>query len=303
MSGIYSIEPCPVEQRAAALRLLHESLPEHQQTTLVQTLNTLGAGQESALRGLLIAEGAQGVVGVVWIQLTPGRTAVVWPPAMESPAATLLMQAAGKFLDDNQTVLAQLLCGPDDPLDDSLLAEGGFQELAKLSYLMADKSYFPSAEPDSELQFESHASNQPDRLGTLLLNTYEETLDCPALNGIRQAKDIVEGYQAQGNFSAERWSFVRYEDQDIGVLLLTEHAAGENWELVYMGIVPESRGGGFGWQVVQHALWQAGQGGAERVVLAVDEANERALPTYRRAGFVSWDRRTVFARIRTDSPY
>ena len=68
-------------------------------------------------------------------------------------------------------------------------------------------------------------------------------------------------------------------------------------ELVYMGIVPAARGQGFGWQILQFALWQAELGKAERLVLAVDEDNEHALRTYRRAGLVVWDRRTVYARL------
>ena len=108
---------------------------------------------------------------------------------------------------------------------------------------------------------------------------------------------MLQGYAAQGTFSPDRWFFARSEDQDVGALILTEHAEGENWELVYMGVTPSGRGNGFGWQIVQFALWQAGRADVQRLILAVDEANEHALAVYRKAGFVVWDRRTVFARI------
>jgi len=132
-----------------------------------------------------------------------------------------------------------------------------------------------------------------------LLRTYEESQDCPQLNGVRNSIDVLEGYREQGVFAPERWFFVQREDHDVGALILTDHPEGGNWELVYMGLVPEARGNGLGRQILDFAMWQAGLGGAERLVLAVDEANQYAREMYERAGFVAWDYRTVYARLRT----
>jgi ribosomal protein S18 acetylase RimI-like enzyme len=83
----------------------------------------------------------------------------------------------------------------------------------------------------------------------------------------------------------------------VGVLLLTTHSQGETWELVYMGVTPAERGRGFGGQIVRHALSQAASGGAQRLVLAVDQDNLPGLAMYRAAGFTIWDRRCVYARV------
>ncbi|NOY28811.1 MAG: GNAT family N-acetyltransferase [Planctomycetes bacterium] len=303
MSDRFQITPCPAAQRPDALRLLHEGLDEDQQTTLVYALNETAKHPEDAFEGLLVADAFQGGCGqgVVWVQLAPGSTAVIWRPAISSPAAVALLEAAADFLDLQEIALAQALANPESPSESDLLSAGGFQKLACLTYLTLDKEFFPSSQPVSELQFQSHASDDPDRLGKLLLRTYEETQDCPELNGVRQPTDVLEGYAAQGTFSAEHWFFVRLKDQegdqDVGTLILTEHAGSENWELVYMGVTPSGRGKGLGWQIVQFALWQAARGGAQRLVLAVDEANEHALAVYRKAGFVVWDRKTVFVRL------
>jgi ribosomal protein S18 acetylase RimI-like enzyme len=64
-----------------------------------------------------------------------------------------------------------------------------------------------------------------------------------------------------------------------------------------MGVVPEARGEQLGEQIVRRALRLAALRGAERLVLAVDEANVPALRAYRRAGFAVWDRRVVYARL------
>jgi ribosomal-protein-alanine N-acetyltransferase len=65
-----------------------------------------------------------------------------------------------------------------------------------------------------------------------------------------------------------------------------------------MGVVPEARGRGLGRRIVDFALAQAARAGTERLVLAVDAANGPALGVYRGAGFVEWERRTVYARMR-----
>ncbi len=297
MADPIKITPCPAADRPEALRWLHDSLPEDQRETFVQTLNATTSQAEDAFSGLIWAVDSQGLQGVVWVQLTPGSTAVVWPPGSSCRVIELLLRAAASFLDEQQVVLAQILVSPDSPAEPEVLSAGGFRELANLAYLTVDQKFFPGSQPGSDLQFFSQASNDSDRLGKLLLETYEDTKDCPELNGIRQLPEVLEGYRSQGIFSPKHWFFIQDEGQDIGTLILTEHAKGGTWELTYMGVTPSGRGKGLGWQIVQFALWKAGSGGAERLVLAVDEANEPALAVYRRAGFIVWDRRTVFARL------
>ena len=293
------IAACPAEARTDALRLLHAGLSADQQTALVPALDEARNRGEAAFSGLLVAMESKSLAGVVWVQWTAGRTAVVWPPDSRGVAADDLMRAAAGMLDAKQISLAQVVIHPDAPVDQQLLARNGFQELAKLSYLMAERDFFPPSCPECELEYEAAASRQPKRLGPLLLETYEGTLDCPALNGIREANDILESYAAQGIFCADSWFFVRHAGRDVGTLLLAAHPDRETWELVYMGIVPKARGRGWGGHIVQFALWRAACERVERMVLAVDEANAPALAMYREAGFTTWDRRTVYIRLRS----
>jgi ribosomal protein S18 acetylase RimI-like enzyme len=83
----------------------------------------------------------------------------------------------------------------------------------------------------------------------------------------------------------------------VGCLLLGEDAAGAQWELVYMGVVPEARGRGIGLDLTRHAQWVARAAGCARMVLAVDATNAPALAVYAAAGFSSWDHRSVFLRV------
>jgi ribosomal protein S18 acetylase RimI-like enzyme len=77
---------------------------------------------------------------------------------------------------------------------------------------------------------------------------------------------------------------------------LADHPQEENWELVYMGLVPSARGNGWGREVVRHAQWLTRQAGRPRLVLAVDAANHPAVAMYTCAGFRAWGRRRVYLK-------
>lgn len=292
----FVIRRCPRSDLHSALKCLHAGLSSDQQAMLVETLGQL-TSDEALLAGLLVAELAGKAVSATWVQFTPGSTAVVWPPALESPAASELLLAAAELLDRQQISLSQMLFAGGDLIDEALLATGGFRRLASLAYLTLERSSFPHP-TESTLTFEAHADREPARLGAILARSYQQSLDCPELNDVRDPAEVIEGYQAQGQYNSAHWFLVRAEGADVGCLILTEHPRSENCELVYMGVVPEARGRGYGEQIIRFAGAHTSQLRAERLVLAVDERNEPALAMYRRVGFVMWDRRTVYARIR-----
>jgi hypothetical protein len=134
-------------------------------------------------------------------------------------------------------------------------------------------------------------------MARLVERTYQGSLDCPALDGVRRIADVLEGYRAIGIFDPTRWIIARHREQDIGCLLLADHPRDHQWELVYMGVVPEARGHGWGVAIARHAQWLARQAGRKRLVLAVDAANLPAIAVYAAAGFVTWDHRSVYLRI------
>lgn len=297
MSDQLSIARCEPENRVAALRHLSDGMSEEQKNAFVLALDGVRGEKESVFDGLLVATSEDRLLSSVWVQLMPGKTAVVWPPNENSAASLALMLAAATFLDERNIDLAQILSNPDFPPNLELLSAGGFKQIANLTYLTAEKNFFPQNQPETTLEFVPHAADSPERFGHVILETYKGSLDCPILNGVRDPADIIAGYRTQGTHHPKCWFSIRNAEKDIGVLILASHAEGQNWELVYMGIVPEARGNGFGWQTLQFALWQAKLNHAARMILAVDEANEPALLNYRKAGFVLCDRRTVFARL------
>jgi len=258
-------------------------------------------GDPAVLAGLLVARRGGRLVGSIWTQLQPGRSAFLSLPRFsgDEPGVTAaaLLLAVLEILAGRQTRLVQALLVSDFGEDFDLLVAAGFEHYADLLYMVSAERTFPAHQPATELEFASYADNQQDRLARILERTYVGSLDCPRLNGVREMADVITGYRATGTFDPARWFFVRQGGCDVGCLLLAEHRAQKQWEVAYVGLVPEARGRGWGIATIRHAQWLARRAGMDRLLLAVDSANRPAIATYAVAGFSAWDRRTVMLRI------
>ncbi len=252
--------------------------------------------------GFLQARYQQQSIGAIGIQLQPGRVASIWPPQVvrefseyADDISQRLLAAAGEIAGRGGARLVQALLETDSGPDAEHLKRAGFVHLADLLYLVSPSGAFPTS-PPSELDFEPYEPAKHSRFAAIVDQTYDQTRDCPSLNGLRPIGEVLEGYQAVGDFRPEHWSIARSGGRDVGCLLLAAHPQHKIWEIVYMGIVPEARGQGFGLSLARHAGWLASRAGAERLVLAVDAANAPAIDAYAAAGFVSWDRRSVLVK-------
>jgi len=307
---------CPPPLRPAALRALHDLLPAEQQSGLAQVLHNLGVQNEAAWDGLLVATNgdsdapavANDLVGVVWIQLLPGDTACVWLPPDQGGAELGLLREAAAFVDQRKIPLAQMVVSAEDGYSTEACQSAGFPKFANLIYLYLELesdgrrrelSSLPASPP--ALRFVGNAGRDQQRLQRAVAQTYVETLDCPGLDGVRPLDQVLDGYRFQGRHWPEHWYLVQAEGQDVGALILAEHPGLGNWELIYMGLAAPVRGRGWGESLVRFAIDVATRQGAERLVCAVDAANEPALNVYRRLGFIEWAERVVYARLRAQA--
>ncbi len=296
------LRSCPASSVAEAAALALGYLPEEvRQQRCEELAEEVRSGHVPG--GLFEARRGERLVGAVLAEIHPGRAAIVYPPQLvaDEPETTktTLLQAVVHYLQQCKVRVAHLLVPARIPAEERLFAEHRFQYMAVLHYLVCEADRFPAQCPPAEVQFVPYHDTPQEhrRLCRVIEATYEGTLDCPALSGVREIDDVVAGYRSVGVFSPERWLFVRHNTQDVGCLLLADHPEQDLWELVYMGLVPAARGRGWGRQIVQHALWLAGRSGRSRVVAAVDAANSPALDMYRAAGFQCWDRRVVYQRL------
>ncbi len=252
--------------------------------------------------GLLAARRAGRLVGATFAQVLPGRSATIYPPQLvpdepEETAERLVSQAIAHVHESGARVIHALLEGEPHASAVARLEGAGFTPLAELYYLLAETGDFPTASPEGPLTFEPCTSDSLERLCGVVEATYEATLDCPGLDGIRTAADVLEGYGASHGICPPHWFLIQHEHRDVGCLLLSDYGEHGNCELTYMGLAPFARGNDWGVMVTRQAQWVARSLGRGRLVLAVDSANQPARDMYAAAGFRGWDRRHVYLLV------
>lgn len=296
------IGPAAPAVRRAAIDLAAPALSESQRADIAAAV--LSPATAVGLVDLWVATRGPRLVGAAWCQPQPGRTAGVAPPQVAGgePATTAVALLTGivRAARASGLVLLQALLEFDHgPAFDDFRG-AGFQHVADILYLASGREHFPVERPTGPLSFVPYTEPLHERCERAIERSYEHTLDCPRLNGVRTAADVLAGYRATGQFDPARWLLVQAAGSDVGCLILADHAAADQWELVYMGLAPEARGRGWGLAIVRHAQWLAGRAGRARLVLAVDAANAPAIAQYAAAGFAAWDRRSVLIRLLDD---
>ncbi len=146
-------------------------------------------------------------------------------------------------------------------------------------------------------------SSLPGDLGTnapmlcdLLDRTYEGTLDCPALCGLRETRDVLESHRAVGQFDPSLWFFVFKDGRPEGCMLLSKTEELRSVELVYLGLTPALRGQGMGAKMLDLAFRVVPRSIYEHVTCAVDKANTPAARIYQRAGFRPFGERAALVK-------
>jgi GNAT superfamily N-acetyltransferase len=171
----------------------------------------------------------------------------------------------------------------------------GFQIAAELRYLSAPaRADLPRR--FKGLRFTHYSPERRATLAAIVERTYVGSLDCPVLEGMRSISDVLDEYASVGTHRPELWSLAEADEGDVGCLLLADHPEQDQLELVYMGLVPEVRGRGWGEELAREALRQAARHRRSRVVAAVDGKNTPAVELYCRNGYETWDTRTAMVK-------
>lgn len=293
--------PARTEELRQAFALLFSHLRPADRSYRVSRATELAERGELDPRGVFVLPDEGGLAGVCVCQPVPGAGALLWPPVVtRQPREALeddLIRQACDWLREARCRLVQcLLADPEAALAAALL-RNGFRHITGLSYLQHDLCLDPAllATP-VRLAFDCYDPSAPQEFRRALSGSYEQTLDCPEVNGVRTVEEVLRGHQAQGRHDPARWWLARHHGAAVGVLLAVEPSPGE-WEVAYMGLVPAARGRGFGREMLLHALCEARAAGAARVILSVDDRNAPARRLYERVGFEPYDHRLVLLSI------
>ncbi len=219
--------------------------------------------------------------------LSPGRTMMLLCPAWpdEPITAQTLIEAVCHHYQSTGILLAQSLVDPSDtPLRDCLGA-CDFQPVAQLLYLERDVppsfGHYLLPSPFTAQPFTPDL--QQDFEKTVQVS-YQDSQDCPELNGVRDIRDIMAGHRGTGRFDPKLWTLIRKNDRPIAVSLLNPLEDVSACELVYFAIIPDARGEGLGHLLMQHTLAKIAQSDHPRITLAVDARNAPAVHLYTRHG-------------------
>jgi ribosomal protein S18 acetylase RimI-like enzyme len=252
--------------------------------------------------GVLVARANGRIVSALVCLPVPGASSLFWPPQTVAGADAVtvedaLVRHARTWLRSRGAKLGQAMLLPElVPLGTALL-RNGFQHLTQLWYLRHGLDL--SADflgPAERLRFRTYPE-ETERFHETLLHTYEGTLDCPEVNGIRDLSEIMAGHQAQGVYDPQRWWLALKADRPVGVLLLCAVPDLESWDVAYVGVVPEARRRGYGRELMRKALFEARAAEAGQLMLSVDARNRPAWDLYQQLGFEPFDQREVFLAV------
>jgi ribosomal protein S18 acetylase RimI-like enzyme len=246
------------------------------------------------LNDIWLAARGRKLVWAILPVISPGKTMLLFSPTHVPPAEqdTSVCPLVERVLEHYQTravELAQVLLDPGDAGAVELFKACRFEPLAELIYLDRDvRGRGAAVAPPNGFTFETYSAGNHAAFARAVAATYEESLDCPRLNGRRSIDDVLEGHKAAGEFDPKLWFLLR--DGSVagsvagGVMLLNRSTRTDSLELVYLGLAPHYRGKKLGDVMMRQALATAASIGSRRLSLAVDSMNAPALRLYQRHG-------------------
>jgi mycothiol synthase len=235
--------------------------------------------------------------------LSSGRTALLFtsrPVHSDSEAGEnvsvipMLIEAVCAATVGLDIQLIQSLVDPSQETLQEDYLSCGFRTMAELIYLQAlIRQSKPAPILPVNCYWEFYSQQNHDLFAAAILASYENSLDCPALNGVRSITDIIEGHKACGIFNPNHWMLLRekfetangWETRTLAVLLLT--SSGHNselMELVYLGVPAFARGRKIGDICMAQAFHLTSETNHRILSLAVDAKNIPALRLYYRHG-------------------
>lgn len=292
----------PHDWPTALMHLLQPFPPEEQAQRREATLAAVAAGT-LCLTGLRQAWWRGQPVGSFLTMRQPDHITLVWPPVLSSIAGLsaedlehACWQDICHTLDTDGSRLGQVLLDADEEQLAESLKQQGFAWQTELFFLARTftEPWLETTEPAWTV--ESYSSATHARFARLIEATYQDSLDCRVLEGVRTGEEALASHKLSGEFDPDDWQIFTIDGADVALLLLSEHSSQDAVELVYFGVAPEFRGQGLGRAVLQRALSTARDTQRAAIFLAVDAGNLYANNLYAEYGWAELARRRACFR-------
>lgn len=231
--------------------------------------------------------------------ISPGRSALLYysPPAARGVRPDALLAVIAAISHHTLACGAAFVQGMTKrPQDGRLLVDAGYRPLAELASMQLDLPTPPADDLPCQHRLRWRCVDQLARgeLQRVVAATYEGSLDCPGLIGLRSADDLVAGHRASGTFVPQTWWVVDDRAEPAGCCLLNDSTLDASARVVYLGVVPSCRGRQIGRAMIRHAAHVSKRRGRHALTLAVDERNTYARDAYVREGFRVTESRTAY---------
>jgi ribosomal protein S18 acetylase RimI-like enzyme len=303
MAPAFTVASVQPDELAPAFEMIFRLHPEAERRTRVANALNLVRQGDLISEGIWVARRGKRLSGAMVCLPLVGASALVWPPqvlaGVESrEAEDLLMQRAGDWMRGRGVKLAQALLTAEESHLAPPLVRNGFTHITSLCYLRHHLHFNTASLPAEEsLTYRAYPTVSPEVFQQTLGRTYEGTLDCPEVNGVRTLEEVLAGHRASSLHDPKRWWLALDGNKPVGVLLATASAETHGWDLAYVGVIPEARGRGVGRELVRKVLFEARAADAECVTLSVDTRNRPAWKLYLALGFEPDDRREVYLAV------
>ncbi|MCX5685309.1 MAG: N-acetyltransferase [Planctomycetota bacterium] len=262
------------------------------------TAGELSAYHEAAFADFVVASRGDEILGAGRFISGAGLCANVLLPRLrewdEALAARLFRAAAARANLRDGARLIQVLTEPQATGTlAAALALAGFEKLALLAYLrrhVRPEERQATLPPD--LAWRRYWRLRHAQFARTIAATYEESLDCPGLAGLRTVDDVITTHKNTGLFSAKTWNLAMADGEPAGVVLVNNLQG--RGDVIYLGVVPAARQRGIGKALVMRAVRDTAIMGLPQLGLAVDVANTPAMRLYEGAGFLETRRRMAY---------
>ncbi len=272
------------------LRWIHFELPDEEFAMLLADIEPR-ISRQSQLAPMEIVEGRSRVVAAYFIQLE-GSVATLG--GLRTKVGRELL--AGELIDEYFRKLqaagiaqVQALVDSKDVAAKLAMLHSSFRQVTTVRHLLFDLRI-----PFSQTNFSRLASNYSlrpaceftrERVDQLVDETFQATLDCPDLDGLRTSAEVVGGLlEAKPWDENLPWWVLCQGSTPVGCSFVNPHPK-SIYELAYVGLVPSVRGRGLGRLLVEAAMADCSRHGGEYLATAVDIQNWPACHIYRSLRF------------------
>jgi ribosomal protein S18 acetylase RimI-like enzyme len=277
------------------------------------TVEYPGGGTRAVVRQACLSVTGAGRTAMLFVSDPPPEGDPGGPGAALAERSACIAAACGYFSGqaDRPVRIAQALPDQQEGWVWEAFLAAGFVKVGNLTYMRragvssAGGVSRPVAWPDGVevVSFERLAKADERaaqaEVGMALDRSYEGTLDCPEMCGMRETPDVVLSHRSTGRFDPRLWWIVRLQGVAEGCLLLNPCPELRSVELVYIGLSPRLRGRGLSKRLLLWGLSLAAGGGRANwdVTCAVDERNAPAMSLYRGLGFKAGARRVALVKV------